>query len=688
MSRYLTVLAAPLVAAVLSTDGMAEEPAPSFQVKNVGFSVAPLIEVEHGRVVFAVSELEQGGFDYNFDGDALDLVLHLYDSISGSLQNLQPAIVEPFVMENDHLAFLLRESSQKLDVNQDGDQNDDILMVYDVASGQYVNFGLAVWLGGPVIAGSRMLFAASETHSAGTDLNGDGDAIDNVVHIHDFATGSTINLGVAHENSFAGANLSMSTDVAAFLVSEWDEGGVDLNSDGDNYDAILYTYEPVLGLAGSRIAVDPRTRPIVAGTHVAFFADEAANGGVDLNGDGDAFDRVPHVFDRATGLTTNLGVAASKLEFDGNLLVFHASENSNGATDLNGDGDTGDDVVHVVDVIAGTVTNLALSSHDAAVDHGRAAFLASEIGQGADLNGDGDQFDEVIHVYDQAASATLNLGLAGSSVALKSDLVVTSVPEWFEANADLNGDGNVFFDSVVYVHDLLTGTTRNLGVTGFAREIHGGRVTIRVSEAAHGGRDLNGDGDAVDDVLMVYDRTTGVTINPGLASFESVLDADHVVVRVREKSQGDDDLNGDQDTDDFILHDVAIAPFHCGSILPYGSGCAGAASRVPDAILNGCPQVESKVTLTITRGVPGASVFVVFGTGRAAVPFGAACTLNVTPLFPIAVGPLPLNQFGSLAVDFAIPAGTPSGTVTMQAFIDVGVEGQFSGTPGIELITP
>ena len=100
------------------------------------------------------------------------------------------------------------------------------------------------------------------------------------------------------------------------------------------------------------------------GNLVAFIVSES-NEGSDLNGDGDTNDFVPHVYDHTTGMTTNIGLAFSGFAFslDGNLLAFHVFESAQGNTDLNGDGDTNDLVLHVYDHTAVTpVTNIGLAT--------------------------------------------------------------------------------------------------------------------------------------------------------------------------------------------------------------------------------------------------------------------------------------------------------------------------------------
>src|SRR5438067_148885 len=99
--------------------------------------------------------------------------------------------------------------------------------------------------------------------------------------------------------------------------------------------------------------------PRVSGGLVILLVSEAAQGGVDLNGDGDADDLVLHVFS-APGVLTNVGLAASTPLVGGQLVAFVVPEASQGHTDLNGDGDSNDFVVHVFDARSGTARSLGL----------------------------------------------------------------------------------------------------------------------------------------------------------------------------------------------------------------------------------------------------------------------------------------------------------------------------------------
>ena len=101
------------------------------------------------------------------------------------------------------------------------------------------NIGLAVWPGNPglVFSGNRLVFQVPEYDQAHGDLNGDGDDLDLVPHIHDIARGTTRGLGTA-ASSFHG--FLIEKDRLVIRVEEDDQGGMDLNGDGDAVDRVVH----------------------------------------------------------------------------------------------------------------------------------------------------------------------------------------------------------------------------------------------------------------------------------------------------------------------------------------------------------------------------------------------------------------------------------------------------------------
>ncbi len=107
----------------------------------------------------------------------------------------------------------------------------------------------------------------------------------------------------------------------------------------------------------------------------------------------------------STSTTTNVGFDAFNILIDGNLVVFRVRESAQGfgGTDLNGDGDTSDSVLHVFDSSTSTTTNVGLAVFgEPLIDGNHVVFRVRESAQGfggTDLNGDGDTLDSVVHVF-------------------------------------------------------------------------------------------------------------------------------------------------------------------------------------------------------------------------------------------------------------------------------------------------
>ena len=164
-----------------------------------------------------------------------------------------------------------------------------------------------------------------------------------------------------------------------------------------------------------------------------------------------------------------------------------------------------------------------------------------------------------------SAPPPANVGLKGQTYKVAGELVAFIVNEEdFSFGTDLNGNA-VDTDSVLYVYDH--GTTSNLRLSPVppnpAANVHvdylvGPRcVVIPASELIHN-RDLNGDGDIGDRVLHFYDADTRVTTNLRLDVDQLHLWGCVAVFTVSELRQGLD-LNGDSDTNDFILHRYDLA---------------------------------------------------------------------------------------------------------------------------------
>jgi len=153
-------------------------------------------------IAFSTPESAQGAFggtDLNGDGDKLDRVLQLWD---GSLTNVAQA-AEEFVLGSNLVAFRTREASQG---------------------------------------------------AGGTDLNGDGDKLDHVLQVWDLVTDQPVNTKQAvipcHlEACDPRIPYRVSGDVVTFLTLESDQGGQDLDADGDPDDIVVQTFNVRKALA-------------------------------------------------------------------------------------------------------------------------------------------------------------------------------------------------------------------------------------------------------------------------------------------------------------------------------------------------------------------------------------------------------------------------------------------------------
>ena len=459
-----------------------------------------------------------------------------------------------FLLEGGFVAFRTSEArSGNTDLNGDGDATDFVLHIYDTQSGVLRNTGLEA-SGGLNVNGTLLAWAVSESRQGMTDLNGDGDTNDYVVHLADMASGTTKNL------RFASASYAVDGNTLAFQVLESFHGMTDLNRDGDTMDAPLHLYDISTGTI-TNVGIDAGGGFEISGNRVAFGVHESRQGSSDLNGDGDATDVVMHLYDMTSRSSTNLRLATSShgFHFDGDLLAFTVRESHNASADLNGDGDVNDLVLHVYEPSSNTLSSLGLAvsdRNDFQVDGGMIAFAVSEIAQGVDVNGDVDAFDEVIHLYDGTIT---NLGYAIEGFQLDAGHLAFGVREFRQFVVDLNGDGDTA-DLVVHLHDAASGTTVNLmtdATLGF--KLDGDMLlAFGAREANQGGNDGNGDGDASDYTLYVFDISSGDLISleadpsGGLQQFQ--LAGPFVSFGVREFAQGMNDLNGDRDFNDIVLH--------------------------------------------------------------------------------------------------------------------------------------
>jgi hypothetical protein len=535
----------------------------------------------NGRVGFRTSEIQQGQTDLTGDGDAFDFGFQTLTPGTGAVVNGQVDASGPLACGGDVFAFGTSEFSEgNADLDADGDATDTVLHVYDAAGLTLVNVGLPV----SAVAVSASPFAAftvpeTSLGPLGTDLNGDGDTTDVVLHVYDVAGATVTNVGL---DASRDTDLRVAGARVAFTVNEAAQGplGTDLNGDGDSLDHVVHVYDVgTATLTNTVFAALPGIQ--LDGDVVAFAVDEAAQGPVSLNADLDTGDEVLHLY-CLPGAACGPGIvnvntdASRSFVLAGDVVALRTSERNQLLTSLNPpDGDTSDAVVQVYRISTATLTNTALASEgELRVAGDTIAIGVPEKRQNRqDLDGDGDNRDVVLHLWDAATSTATNTGLAlnrkrcaprpgaragrGPCMDARDDVLVFAVSERDTGffGTDLDGDGDTK-DAVAFVRRLSTGATTGTGLAVHTRSALVASDTLgafRISEKAQNAI-LNGDSDGTDFVQGVADAATGTVTNLARATEEFFLmHGRSVAFRVPERGQNAF-LNADGDKVDAVLH--------------------------------------------------------------------------------------------------------------------------------------
>ena len=556
-----------LVFAALFTQG------PALPIQSTSLAVS----FESGLVagpslLISVPEQGQGATDLNGDGDAFDRVAHTVDLDTGLVTNLM--IAGDWLASSDFVGVIEEfEGWSGVDLTGDGDLLDYVYRIHDLETGITRLLPWAVGHGffqSIAVDRRRVSFLVSEMESGATDYNNDGDANDLVAFVHDARSGATANL------SLAARATGTSGGLVAIGVDEAGQGQ-DFDGNGSINGIVLFvlrsnallvenTQVPMsLVNFGSGLRVQ-RGAVLVEAEESSFPA-----GGIDLNADGDLTDPVSVLWDVRARRMVNLGLALAPgqvASLQPDAVWVPVSEGFQGDQDLNGDGDTLDQVLHRVALPSYAITNLALATATGTLraSAGRCAFTVSEFMQAADLNGDLDINDLVMHIYEPTPGIAFNTAIAcspiGASAMLADGVGFTAIE--FSQGIDLNGDGDTS-DSVAQFWFTQGGGTVNLGlatawISGTIAP-DGRYMWIHVSEAAQGITDLNGDGDTFDQrVLFAYNPAIGLLANTAVAGVCLGESNRRAVVAVIEADQGAMDSNGDGDALDVVAARVGPLP--------------------------------------------------------------------------------------------------------------------------------
>jgi hypothetical protein len=367
-----------------------------------------------------------------------------------------------------------------------------------IRSGKATNLRLARHGAGVTdgVFGNWYGFEVQESSQGQQDLNSDGDPFDLVYHFYDLDSGTTLNLGLARTAGVGGRFfVDPSADRCFLTVLESAQGALDLNGDGDIADSVLHTYD-----FSSRIVTNLELSAedvLGFGSNGGSRSWNFANNWLFWPVDGSL-----HLHNLSTGITTNFGLAGQM--FFSELFDFNRVPNGvpisfseRQGLDLNGDGDFEDGVFHVWDFSTGRLTNLRLDSNALlALSDNWLGFPVREPEQGEDLDGDGEIAGQVVHLHDLCAGRTTNLRLQGGvgsfefydervrDFALSEEWLVFYVDEQApdeSVGQDRNGDGDTE-DDVYYLHNLLSGSTTNLGLAsslGFGSQLSGSWLLLQ-----------------------------------------------------------------------------------------------------------------------------------------------------------------------------------------------------------------
>ena len=388
----------------------------------------------------------------------------------------------------------------------------------------------------------------------------------------------------------SGAEVVAGERWSVYLASET-EGGVDLNLDGDTMDRVAIAHD---GRNNTTYPLAASLRVELLEENVYMVVDEAEDG-VDWSGDMDTDETVLLHWSLSSGVTTFLASVGrtSIATYDDERLYFTIDPTLPPVPDesrLCYIRETQPTTLFAVFVQPGA----GLDPEVLAVDEGLMFLLQDEEDEGADLNGDGDQTDEVLALLDTTSTGNRirNVGLAvdddapvrANGVAGETDWVVAFlVSEEDQGATNLNhptlfdvewqpthcaGFNDTDTDDEVLHYlmfadwdaDPVTTPPVNTGLVGddrlFVLENSGRYVVGTLSdEDDEGSCSLNGDGDRDDDVLRwgealptSFDVHTEldnmVAIADVAGGFEGVAEVSRRIVAVISESDDERDWDG------------------------------------------------------------------------------------------------------------------------------------------------
>lgn len=469
-----------------------------------------------------------------------------------------------------HLTLFCVEEDEKRDLNEDADNRDSVLFVGDLRTLAPQSTGIAVaynttdsdkdWPA--AVAPELSLVAAqwSEAENGDKDVNNNGRSTDDVLCLYNLGTKQKTFLGVTGlQPTWSGGRL--------FFQQPESSAGRDLNGDGDQRDLVLCYYDPKTGQVQS-LGAECSAGYRVAGDWVATMTSESGQGNRDLNFDRDVTDTVVQLYQISAHRWLNTGLESAletevQIRLTPKLCAIGTNEANQGGKDLNGDRDIKDCVLQVVTLPQNGTDALQTfntgqdCSGGISADDNLVGLVTGEAAQNnRDLNGDKDTDDDVVQTFTLGAQAVQNTGLEGTEgVYIASGKVAIPVCESDQGDKDLNGDKDAD-DYVLHIYDAVRNKISNTRCT-VEQSLVGneGLLMWRVSEADQGDKDLNRDMDTDDSIVAIMDMATGQWSITGYATSVDPLwpVARGGIFALSEMDQGERDVNNDGETDDDVV---------------------------------------------------------------------------------------------------------------------------------------
>ena len=308
--------------------------------------------VIYGSIIAFEASEQDIDIDLNKDDDKQDKVIRYYDIDSGKLSSTEIAGHNPSIYE-DYIVFETTESDQDLDLNEDGDTNDNVILYYSLKDKKVRS--TTVEGENPRIFKDMIVFSTPESWM-GVDYNDDGDKQDSIIRYYKISTKELTN------TLASGTNPSISDEYIIFETKEKEEDE-DLNEDNDKEDTVLRYY---------KIISERTLSTFAAGQKPTINAESIAASVTPKN--------ILFYYNIPQEDLTETGIKAAEPAITNNLIAF-----------------TQDNKLAVYDIDKDTFAKSEIYGKNPRIFENKLVFSTNEALAG-DLNNDNDETDSVIRL--------------------------------------------------------------------------------------------------------------------------------------------------------------------------------------------------------------------------------------------------------------------------------------------------